>query len=64
MERVLISLSEAARRMNVCRKTVADLVRVHKIETYRIPVSGRAKGLDKRGVRRLKKLLTPTAISA
>jgi len=50
--------------MNVCRKTVADLVRVHKIETYRIPVSGRAKGLDKRGVRRLKKLLTPTAISA
>ena len=60
----LITLTEAGKRLGVLRHTIADLVRVHGIQTYPIPLSGPAKGLDRKGLKKLQKLLKPQAVSA
>ena len=60
----LVTFTEAGKRLGVLRHTIADLVRVHGIPVYPIPLSGPAKGLDRKGLKRLQKLLKPQAVSA
>ena len=58
---ILTCMSEAARELGVDRKTIRDLVRIHNIPTHPIPIHGTARGIDKLGMRKLRKLLSPVA---
>lgn len=59
-----ISIAEAARRLGVVRQTVSDLVRVHGLPTHKMPLNGKARGIDKRTMRKLRRLLNQDAVSA
>jgi len=59
-----VSFAEAARRLGVLRQTVSDLVRVHKLPTHKIPVNGKARGLDEKTMQKLRRLLNQEAVSA
>jgi len=60
----LLSISETARRLQVKRATVADLVRINNIPVHPLPTNGKAKGLDVASVKKLKRILKPQAVSA
>lgn len=53
----LTTFSQAAKELGVDRKTIGDLVRLHKIETFPVPTNGKARGVNVAGMKRLRKLL-------
>lgn len=58
-KQALTCISQAARDFGVERRTVADLVRIHGIPTIPTPYHGTARGIDAKGMKVLKKHLTP-----
>ena len=54
----LHTIREIAQMWGIRPETVGEIIKIHKIPTYRIPHNGVAKGLDEEGITRLRKLLT------
>ncbi len=62
--RVTISYSEAARRLETDRKAIATAVRILKIDPKPVPSNGQGKGLDSADIARIRRALTDDRVMA
>jgi hypothetical protein len=53
----VVTISQLARDLGRNRILLGTLIRAHRIQTFRVPLNGRAKGLKPSGVRALKQAL-------
>jgi excisionase family DNA binding protein len=53
----VVSKAELARRLNVDRRTIADMIRLHRVPMVRV---GDSHGIDRRGYLELEPHLTPS----